>query len=54
MCLWTGSAPVVRIVDRTHLQVGEVLALWREEFPKGMSKEDYARKRSGWVVIIYV
>lgn len=27
-------------------QVGELLGLWREEFPKGMPADEYARKRN--------
>lgn len=38
-CLLLVVCPLVR-------KVGELLGLWREEFPKGMPADEYARKRN--------
>ncbi len=40
------DAPVPRSVFFVLGKVGELLALWREEFPKGMPADEYARKRN--------
>lgn len=43
VCSLTISAPL--IFPPRFEKIGELLGLWREEFPKGMQADEYARKR---------
>ncbi|CAN0086975.1 unnamed protein product [Pylaiella littoralis] len=37
---------LIAFLGNAGMEVGELLGLWREEFPKGMPADEYARKRN--------
>eukprot|EP00752_Nemacystus_decipiens_P007128 g6384.t1 len=37
---------LVSFLGNAGMEIGELLGLWREEFPKGMPADEYARKRN--------